>query len=119
MNRGNSTDISFAAGLLQDGKLVAIPTETVYGLAANALNADAVLNIFEAKNRPHFDPLIVHVGSINQAQHLTRYISSEAQKLMEAFWPGPLTIVLAKKDMIPHIVTSGMDTVGLDRKSVV
>ena len=113
MNRGNSTDISFAAGLLQDGKLVAIPTETVYGLAANALNADAVLNIFEAKNRPHFDPLIVHVGSINQAQHLTRHISSEAQKLMEAFWPGPLTIVLAKKDIIPHIVTSGMDTVGL------
>lgn len=113
MKSGNESVIAQAATLLREGKTVAIPTETVYGLAANALNADAVLNIFETKNRPHFDPLIVHVGSIAQAQSLSHEISVAARKLMDTFWPGPLTIVLTKKEIIPHIVTSGMDTVGL------
>jgi L-threonylcarbamoyladenylate synthase len=113
MKSGIESAISLAAALLQEGKTVAIPTETVYGLAANALNPDAVLSIFETKNRPHFDPLIVHVGSVEQAQTLSREVPVHARKLMDAFWPGPLTIVLWKKDIIPHIVTSGMDTVGL------
>ncbi len=93
--------------------LVAIPTETVYGLAANALNADAVVSIFETKNRPHFDPLIVHVAGIEQVHEVASHIPSHARTLMEALWPGPLTIVLRKRDCIPHIVTSGLDTVGV------
>ena len=92
---------------------MAIPTETVYGLAANALNADAVVSIFETKNRPHFDPLIVHVAGIEQVHEVASHIPSHARTLMEALWPGPLTIVLRKHDCIPHIVTSGLDTVGV------
>jgi L-threonylcarbamoyladenylate synthase len=108
-----ATDLLEAQSLLKSGKLVAIPTETVYGLAANALNADAVIHIFETKNRPHFDPLIVHVGSIEQVLEVTTHIPDVARKLMEALWPGPLTIVLQKHERVPHIVTSGLDTVGV------
>jgi L-threonylcarbamoyladenylate synthase len=108
-----ATDLLEAQSLLNSGKLVAIPTETVYGLAANALNADAVIRIFETKNRPHFDPLIVHVASHEQVADLAIDISEAAHVLMRALWPGPLTIVLRKHECIPHIVTSGLDTVGV------
>lgn len=106
-------DINKARQLLEEGRLVAIPTETVYGLAGNALNADAVVRIFETKGRPRFDPLIVHVPTVD---HLDRYavdIPFEARALAEAFWPGPLTLVLKRRAIIPDIVTSGLDTVGL------
>jgi L-threonylcarbamoyladenylate synthase len=108
-----SSQLEEALTLLKAGKLVAIPTETVYGLAANALNADAVIRIFETKNRPHFDPLIVHVASHEQVADLAIDISEAAHVLMRALWPGPLTIVLRKHECIPHIVTSGLDTVGV------
>jgi L-threonylcarbamoyladenylate synthase len=108
-----ATDLLEAQSLLKSGKLVAIPTETVYGLAANALNADAVIHIFETKNRPHFDPLIVHVGGMYQVDEVAAHIPEVAYRLMEALWPGPLTIVLQKHERVPHIVTSGLDTVGV------
>jgi L-threonylcarbamoyladenylate synthase len=108
-----SSQLEEALALLNAGKLVAIPTETVYGLAANALHADAVVHIFETKNRPHFDPLIVHVAGIDEVNDVAAHIPSQAMALMEALWPGPLTIVLRKHERIPHIVTSGLDTVGV------
>jgi L-threonylcarbamoyladenylate synthase len=108
-----SMQLEEALALLNAGKLVAIPTETVYGLAANALNADAVIHIFETKNRPHFDPLIVHVADIEQVHEVAAHIPEHARTLMEALWPGPLTIVLRKHERVPHIVTSGLDTVGV------
>ncbi len=106
-------DVKRAAKLLRDGGLVAMPTETVYGLAANALNSRAVLSIFEAKKRPGFDPLIVHIGSLEQVAEVAIDYPRKAQKLTEHYWPGPLTIVLKKRDIIPDIVTSGLDTVGV------
>jgi L-threonylcarbamoyladenylate synthase len=113
MSASVSMDIHLAAQLLHSGALVAIPTETVYGLAANALNADAVVRIFETKNRPQFDPLIVHVKDAAEIKKFAASVPEEARKLMEKFWPGPLTIVLRKNKLIPDIVTSGLDTVGL------
>jgi L-threonylcarbamoyladenylate synthase len=107
------TNIETARQLLENGQLVAIPTETVYGLAANALNEDAVLNIFEAKNRPQFDPLIVHTDSIKKITNFVSDFSAKAQKLAEVFWPGPLTLLLPKKSIIPDLVTSGLDTVAV------
>lgn len=106
-------DINKAKELLLQGELVAIPTETVYGLAANALNEDAVLKIFETKGRPHFDPLIVHVLSLDSVTNLVETIPPPAVALADAFWPGPLTILFDKKNIIPDLVTSGLSTVGL------
>lgn len=106
-------DIAKAKQLLDEGKLVAIPTETVYGLAGNATNAEVVAKIFEAKNRPTFDPLIVHIHGIEQLDELTEPASELAQKLMNAFWPGPLTILLKRKSIIPDLVTSGLDSVAI------
>jgi L-threonylcarbamoyladenylate synthase len=108
-----ANNLQDALSLLNEGKLVAIPTETVYGLAANALDADAVIHIFETKNRPHFDPLIVHVGGMEQVDVVASHIPEIAYQLMEKLWPGPLTIVLKKHERVPHIVTSGLDTVGV------
>lgn len=105
--------VTRAAAILRAGGLVAFPTETVYGLGAVATDARAVARIFEAKERPHFDPLIVHLGS---ADWLDRYVASvppEARRLMERFWPGPLTLVLPKCEDIPDIVTSGLPTVAV------
>jgi L-threonylcarbamoyladenylate synthase len=107
------TDPSLAASILTDGGIVAIPTETVYGLGANAFDPDAVLKVFEAKQRPAFDPLIVHVGTHAQVVDVVRTVPPEAKALMERFWPGPLTLVLPKTARIPDIVTSGLDTVGV------
>ncbi len=102
-----------AKELLDQGDLVAIPTETVYGLAGNALDVEAVVKIFQVKNRPQFDPLIVHVANMVQAKELVESFPAKAEKLALKFWPGPLTLLLKKKDIIPDLVTSGMDTVGI------
>jgi len=107
------TDILRAKALLEAGELVAIPTETVYGLAGNALNAEAVAKIFAAKNRPRFDPLIVHVPDIDKARDYVTGIPEKASLLAKHFWPGPLTLLLKKKPCIPDLVTAGMDTVGI------
>lgn len=110
-------DVEQAARLLEQGELVAIPTETVYGLAANALNAQACARIFEVKNRPSFDPLIVHLAASSDCEaalaSCARVIPDWALKLARTFWPGPLTLVLPRKPLVPDIVTSGLDTVAL------
>jgi len=105
--------IKEAAELLRQGKLVAFPTETVYGVGANALDSLAVLRIFEAKGRPRSSPLIVHVSSIAMARDLAAEWPDTAQLLAERFWPGPLTLVVKKRTIIPDIVTAGLPTVGL------
>lgn len=102
-----------AAEILQRGGLVAFPTETVYGLGANALDAAAVARIFEAKGRPASSPLIVHVGSIEMARSLALAWPEAAEKLARSFWPGPLTMVVPKKPTIPDRVTGGLPSVGL------
>jgi L-threonylcarbamoyladenylate synthase len=107
------TDLEIAKTILTRGDLVAIPTETVYGLAANALNDAAVARIFTAKNRPEFDPLIIHVPDLEAVDLYTESIPLKARRLASLNWPGPLTLVLKKKSIIPDIVTSGMDTVGV------
>jgi L-threonylcarbamoyladenylate synthase len=107
------TEIQKAAQLIQEGGLVAFPTETVYGLGADALNPYAVAEIFEVKNRPTFDPLIVHVADMRQADILVQKFPDKALKLVEKFWPGPLTVVLSKSPMVPDIVTSSMPTVAI------
>jgi L-threonylcarbamoyladenylate synthase len=105
--------IEHAAALIREGKLVAFPTETVYGLGANALDAEAVARIFQAKRRPRSSPLIVHVASIEQARELALEWSAAAEALARRFWPGPLTLVVPKQPSIPDIVTAGLATVGL------
>ncbi len=107
------TDVEHAASLLRDGELVAIPTETVYGLAANALDSSAVVQIFEAKNRPEFDPLIVHTHSFEQFRLFAESTPPDAKRLAEELCPGPITFILPKHQIIPDIVTSGHPTVGL------
>lgn len=111
----NETDIKTAAQLLKQGKLVAIPTETVYGLAADALNGKAVANIFKAKGRPMDNPLIVHISSIDEIQRygLTEEFPETARKLADAFWPGPLTMIMKKSRVIPPEVSCGLDTVAI------
>ncbi|MEB2774411.1 L-threonylcarbamoyladenylate synthase [Algoriphagus sp. D3-2-R+10] len=106
-------DILQAKRVLDAGDLVAIPTETVYGLAGNALNPVAVASIFETKNRPSFDPLIIHVSSLLEAESYVIDIPTPLRKLAEQFWPGPLTLLLPKKNTIPDIVTSGLDRVAV------
>lgn len=106
-------DISQAKRVLDAGELVAIPTETVYGLAGNALNPVAVASIFETKNRPSFDPLIVHIPSLEAAENYVIDIPDPLRKLAEQFWPGPLTLLLPRKNTIPDIVTSGLERVAI------
>jgi L-threonylcarbamoyladenylate synthase len=107
------TDIQLAANLLQQDELVAIPTETVYGLAGNALSEKAITKIFEAKNRPYFDPLIVHIGNIAMLQNLVAQIDDTAHLLMQAFWPGPLTILFQKSALVSDLVTAGSQRVAV------
>lgn len=102
-----------AARAIRDGKLVAFPTETVYGLGADALNIEAVLKIFQAKNRPFNDPLIVHVCDVKEIIDLVEDFPDVARRLGEIFWPGPLTMVLKKSKLISDVVTSGLDTVAV------
>ena len=106
-------DIDRAGAILREGGLVAIPTETVYGLAANAESAEAVVQIFDVKQRPSFDPLIVHISGSSELDRYVHSVPESAHRLAEAFWPGPLTLVLPRRACIPDIVTSGLDTVGL------
>ena len=108
-----SNNLRLAADKLQHGGLVAFPTETVYGLGADATNAAAVAKIFEAKQRPTFDPLIVHVATLEQAEGLVCEFPDLARQLADAFWPGPLTLVLPRNPKIPDLVTSGLPGVGL------
>lgn len=106
-------EINHASKLLQEGKVVAVPTETVYGLAANAFDDKAVAQIFEIKNRPLFNPLIVHIKSIEYLEKIVVNIPPIAYQLAKQFWPGPLTLVLEKKSNISNLVTAGKNTVGV------
>ena len=108
-----SLSIKEAAQILRDGGLVAFPTETVYGLGANALDASAVAKIYEMKGRPQTSPLIVHASSIQMARTLVAEWPREAEELAQRWWPGPLTLVLPKASNIPDIVTAGLPTVGV------
>ena len=105
--------IRIAAEIIRDGGLVAFPTETVYGLGADALNPEAVAKIFEAKQRPWFDPLIVHIANRAALDSLVPFVSLGDHWLMDAFWPGPLTVVLPKRESVPDIVTAGLPTVAI------
>ncbi|HEV3299929.1 MAG TPA: L-threonylcarbamoyladenylate synthase [Planctomycetaceae bacterium] len=107
------TDINRAASLLVQGGLVAFATETVYGLGANAFDTRAVARIFEVKERPRFDPLIVHLGDARWLSDVVTSVQPLARQLIDAFWPGPLTLVLPKTDRIPDLVTAGLPTVGV------
>ena len=102
-----------AIKLLREGEVVALPTETVYGLAADALNPFAVVKIFEAKERPRFDPLIVHLPNREALDEIAIVEPSIASQLIEKFWPGPLTIIFRKRDVVPDIVTAGLETVAV------
>jgi L-threonylcarbamoyladenylate synthase len=102
-----------AAEIIKEGGIVAFPTETVYGLGADAFNPLAVARIFEVKRRPYFDPLIVHVASSSNVEKLVKEIPSNAKKLIEKFWPGPLTVVLLKEEDVPDIVSAGLPTVAI------
>lgn len=102
-----------AAGILRRGGLVAFPTETVYGLGANALSPEAIEKIFAAKQRPHWDPVIVHIADVEAARALTLIWSDSAARLAEAFWPGPLTMLLPRSQRVPALCTAGRDKVGL------
>lgn len=105
--------IDEGARILKDGGLVVFPTETVYGLGANAYNENAVANIFKAKGRPQDNPLIVHISSLDQVKDIAVDVPDEFYKLAERFMPGPLTVILKKSDKIPYVVTAGGDTVGV------
>ncbi|MCU0435121.1 MAG: L-threonylcarbamoyladenylate synthase [Bacteroidia bacterium] len=107
------TSLDEAAHWLKQGETVGIPTETVYGLAANALDADAAVKIFQIKNRPGFNPLIVHVHSAAEFEKYAQHVPVQIKKLAEVFSPGPLTFVLPRRTNIPDIITAGGDTVGL------
>lgn len=109
----SATDIKKAAELIKKGELVGMPTETVYGLAANACDTVAIAAIFSAKGRPADNPLIVHIADITCLNDLAENIPSLAYKLAEKFWPGPLTMILKKKSIIPEITSGGLDTVGI------
>ena len=108
-----SKDISKAVALLEAEEIVAIPTETVYGLAGNIYSEKAVNAIFETKKRPFFNPLIVHIPSIDKLNDIVDYVPKKAKLLAEAFWPGPITLVLKKKSSIPNLITAGKDTVAV------
>lgn len=111
--RPDDPGVDEAARLLREGAIVAIPTETVYGLAANAYDETAIRRVFEAKGRPQDNPLIVHISAFEQLAPLVTEIPDEAKKLADAFWPGPLTLVLPKSDRLPDAVSAGLDTVAI------
>jgi len=105
--------IRIAASVIKKGGLVAFPTETVYGLGADALNRDAVAKIFKAKERPADNPIIVHIASKEDVYRLARDVPNKAEKLMAEFWPGPLTLILKRSSIVPDITVVGLDTIGI------
>ena len=116
MNTLMITDVNAlhtAADILKNGGLVAVPTETVYGLAANALNEQAVSNIFKAKGRPSDNPLIIHIADLEMLNPLVKSIPDKARLLMEHFWPGPLTLIFESSDLVPVSVRGGLSTVAI------
>jgi L-threonylcarbamoyladenylate synthase len=116
LDAGNPADVAFAAALLRQGKLVAFATETVYGLGANAFSAEAVAGIFWAKKRPAWDPLIVHLASVEALKGVARVPDSlqvRVATLARAVWPGPLTMLLPRSEAVPYAVTAGRDLVGV------
>jgi|WetSurMetagenome_2_1015567.scaffolds.fasta_scaffold20366_2 L-threonylcarbamoyladenylate synthase len=106
-------NIDIAVSEVLKGNVVALPTETVYGLGANGLNKNAVLKIYEVKKRPHFNPLILHIYSIDDLRKFAKHIPDEVYKLAECFSPGPITYVLEKKSIVPDIITAGLDSVAV------
>jgi len=112
--------VAEAVALLEDGGVVALPTETVYGLAADAFNAEAVAKVFEVKERPFFDPLIVHIGHKRDLELVAKVpeeLDEVVDELMATYWPGPLTLVLPKREDVPDLVTSGLETVAVRMSS--
>ena len=109
----DEAEIEFAGKILKSGGLVAFPTETVYGLGADATNVEAVKKIFEAKGRPQDNPLIVHIADFKNIKEYVTEVPYIAQKIMEAFWPGPLTVILKKSSKIPSITSAGLESVGI------
>ncbi len=109
----DDTLLAQAARCIQDGGLVAFPTETVYGLGANALNREAARKIYAAKGRPSDNPLIVHIGHVEELKSLVREVPEAGKKLMETYWPGPLTLIFPKNDEVPDETTGGLDTVAV------
>lgn len=113
MNCPVGQDVGRAAAIIREGGVVAFATETVYGLGAHALDTRAVARVFEVKGRPRFDPLIVHINDVDGARRLTTEFSESAVRLADAFWPGPLTLVLPKAEDVPDLVTAGLSTVAV------
>ena len=113
INENNMEELIKGAEIIKAGGLVAFPTETVYGLGANGLDPRAAEKIFEAKGRPKDNPLILHVSSVNEVANLVQSIPKNAEKLMNVFWPGPLTIILRRSDLVPDIITGGLDKVSI------
>ena len=105
--------VALACKLLKDGEIVAIPTETVYGLAGDCRNPVAIQKIFNAKGRPQGNPLIVHISNIDMLNGLVKYVPQNAKKLMDEFWPGPLTIIMPKGKLVCTETTAGLDSVGI------
>ena len=112
-NHIKDEELKEAAGILRSGGLVAFPTETVYGLGGNALDEDAARKIYAAKGRPSDNPLIAHVSCVEEVEPLVKEIPEAGRKLMEAFWPGPLTMIFPKSDKVPYGTTGGLDTVAI------
>lgn len=106
-------DIEIAAKIIADGGLVAFPTETVYGLGADAMNPQAVKKIYEAKGRPSDNPTIVHIASNDDMSLLTDNVTKDMERLMERFWPGPMTMIVQKKEDVPYVTTGNLETVGV------
>lgn len=113
INNIDYEEIKIQAKLLREGKTVIFPTETVYGLGANALDENAVKKIYEAKGRPSDNPLIVHIYEKEEVYDLAKDISDKAKLVIEKLWPGPITIILNKKDIIPYKTSGGLDTVAI------
>ncbi|TKB65965.1 MAG: threonylcarbamoyl-AMP synthase [Nitrospira sp.] len=109
----DAESIRRAGRIIKTGGLVAFPTETVYGLGCDAMNAEAAAKIFEAKQRPQFDPLIVHIADRKQLETLVEFVPPLAQQLMDHFWPGPLTLILPKQTAVPDLITAGLSTVAV------
>ncbi len=114
ISKDNSKEVlTKAAEIIKAGGLVAFPTETVYGLGADGLNSDAVKNIYKAKGRPSDNPLILHISKIDELNRLVKSVNNTAKALMQKFWPGPMTLVFKKSDIVPDVISGGLDTVAV------